>query len=65
MKKEYVYGGLSIFELTALVFVVLKLTGVINWGWLWVLAPVWIPVVLAILVVVLAIWYGKLMSGDD
>lgn len=24
----------------------LKLTGVISWSWLWVLAPLWIPVAL-------------------
>lgn len=36
-----------------LVFLVLKLTGVISWSWWWVTAPLWIPfgIVLAILVV--------------
>jgi hypothetical protein len=29
-------------------FVVLKLTGVIDWSWLWVLSPAWIPLVVAI-----------------
>jgi hypothetical protein len=32
-----------IFVLTAAVFVVLKLTGVVDWSWLWVFAPLWIP----------------------
>lgn len=27
--------------LLTLVFIVLKLTGVISWSWIWVLAPVW------------------------
>jgi ABC-type polysaccharide/polyol phosphate export permease len=27
-----------------LVFVVMKLTGVVSWSWLWVLAPLWLPV---------------------
>jgi hypothetical protein len=35
------------------VFVVLKLTHVIDWSWLWVLAPFWIP--FALMLVVLAI----------
>jgi len=26
-----------------LIFLVLKLTGVIDWSWLWVTAPLWIP----------------------
>lgn len=38
--------------LLALVFITLKLIGVITWSWLWVLAPIWIP---AILVVISAI----------
>ena len=25
------------------VFIVLKLAGEINWPWLWVLCPIWIP----------------------
>jgi len=29
------------------VFIVLKLTGVIAWSWLWVLAPFWIPLAIA------------------
>lgn len=38
-------------------FIVLKLTGVINWSWLWVLAPIWIPtaITLAIIVIVLVV----------
>lgn len=37
-----------------LVFVVLKLTGEIDWSWWWVLSPLWIGalIVLTILVVV-------------
>lgn len=27
--------------LLTLVFIVLKLTGIISWSWIWVLAPVW------------------------
>jgi hypothetical protein len=28
-------------------FLALKLTGYINWAWLWVLAPIWIPLAIA------------------
>lgn len=38
-----VYGGISFCGLLTIVFVVLKLIGVIGWSWLWVLAPLWIP----------------------
>ena len=39
----------------ALIFITLKLTGVITWPWLAVLAPLWIPFVLAALVMVLVL----------
>jgi fatty acid desaturase len=29
-----------------LLFIALKLTGYITWSWWWVLAPLWIPVLL-------------------
>jgi len=44
----------------AILFIALKLTGHVQWSWLWVLCPIWIPVSVAIglLVVfgVLAVW---------
>ncbi len=42
-------SGLSTWGVLLIVFVVLKLIGVINWGWGWVLAPLWIPVVIVII----------------
>lgn len=48
-----VSGG-SLFIL----FLILKLTGVITWSWIWVTAPLWIPVVLA-----LGIFIGALVIG--
>lgn len=36
-------GGFSIFTVALAVFVTLKLTGVVHWSWLWVLAPLWGP----------------------
>lgn len=34
--------------LLAVLFIGLKLTNVINWSWLWVLSPLWIPIVIVI-----------------
>lgn len=45
-------AGVGFTGLLAIVFIALKLIGVITWSWLWVLAPLWIP---AILVVISAI----------
>lgn len=50
-------GGLGAFGLLGVVFVVLKLTGVIDWSWWWVTAPFWLPttVVLACVAVFLLV----------
>jgi hypothetical protein len=36
-------GGIGFCGLLAIAFIVLKLCGVIDWSWWWVLAPLWIP----------------------
>lgn len=44
-------GGIGFCGLLAVAFIVLKLCKVINWSWLWVLAPLWIPTALALLII--------------
>ena len=41
--------GLGFCDVLLIVFIVLKLIGVINWSWGWVLAPLWIPVLLVVI----------------
>lgn len=40
---------LDFTDLLAVAFIVLKLTKVIDWSWWWVLAPIWISFILAVL----------------
>lgn len=53
MAKVESSGGVSILGLLFLVFLVLKLTHVISWSWWWITAPLWIPVVLAIVIILI------------
>lgn len=48
-------GGIGFCGLLAIVFIVLKLTKVISWSWWWVLSPIWIP--MALVVVLLLMWF--------
>jgi len=50
-------GGIGFCGLLAIVFIVLKLCHIIEWSWLWVLSPLWIPftIVLVILIVILLV----------
>lgn len=48
-------GGIGFTGLLTIVFIVLKLTKVINWSWWWVLSPVWIYFILIILIAVVCV----------
>lgn len=43
--------GIGFTGALTLIFITLKLCGVINWGWLWVLSPLWIGWAVALLIV--------------
>lgn len=49
-------GGIGFFGLLTLVFIVLKLTGVISWSWVWVLAPLWISFLISITIVIVMLF---------
>lgn len=43
-------GGLGLGSLLLVLFIALKLCGVIAWSWWWVMAPLWIPALIVVLV---------------
>lgn len=47
--KDSSSKGLGLCDVLPVVFIVLKLIGVIDWSWWWVLAPVWIPVIIVVI----------------
>ena len=51
-------GGIGFWGVLQIVFIVLKLTNLIDWPWVWVLAPVWIGAIITVivLVVVFIVW---------
>ena len=59
MKKETsssgASGGIGFVGLLTVAFIVLKLTKVIAWSWLWVLSPLWISVALTIAILII-VW---------
>lgn len=40
-------------ETLLLIFIVLKLTDLIDWSWVWVLAPLWIPACLIVVGIII------------
>ena len=54
-------NGLGLGTVLLIVFLILKLTGTIDWSWWWVTSPLWIPLALGVVVmgIIGLIIYGK------
>jgi len=55
MNNKTIPSGAGFLDILVIVFIVLKLIGVINWSWLWVLSPMWIPVCIVVFYI-LVVW---------
>jgi len=63
MKNENTSSnGIGIGGVLFIIFLVLKLTNNITWSWWWVTAPIWIPVSL-VLVGLLLIGFGTYLKS--
>ena len=59
MSKETTVFNSGIPTILFVVFLVLKLTGNIDWSWWWVTSPLWIPVVAVFVLIVLTLILNK------
>ena len=50
MENKKVTVTLPCAGLLGIAFIILRLCGVIAWPWIWVLAPFWIPLALALII---------------
>jgi hypothetical protein len=48
--------GIGFCGLLTIVFIVLKLIGYISWSWFWVLSPLWISWLIAIILIIIINW---------
>jgi hypothetical protein len=55
--KNNTSGGIGFCGLLTIVFIVLKLCKVISWSWVWVLAPTWVPTLIAIVLLLILKYY--------
>lgn len=56
-------GGIGFLGLLTIVFIVLKLTDVIDWSWWLVLLPAWGPITLLLLFLMLVLLPAKALKG--
>jgi membrane protein YdbS with pleckstrin-like domain len=60
-----VSGGIGFSGLLTIVFIVLKLCNVIDWSWLWVLAPLWISFALGIIILIVVVILQVIIEKND
>lgn len=63
MNNKTKQGGLGIVSVLTIIFIVLKLLGVIQWSWIWVLLPIWISAVIVVAVFSVILIGGRIKKG--
>lgn len=54
-KNKTTYIGIGFCDVLTIAFIILKLLNIITWSWIWVLAPIWLPVALILGVFVIVV----------
>jgi len=56
-------SSVSFSGLLFLLFLGLKLAGVIAWPWIWVFAPIWIPILIVLMIILAAMVVAFVKAG--
>lgn len=57
-RGERMKTELSLTTILTIIFVILKLCGVLSWAWWWILSPLWGSIAIFIIVAVLVWLFG-------
>jgi hypothetical protein len=60
--KEVKTVGLGFVDALTLLFIALKLTGQIDWNWIWVLSPIWISISFLAVLAVVILLIGRIID---
>ena len=58
-KQTASHVGIGFTGLLTIVFIVLKLTKVIAWSWVWVLSPLWICGIIGVVLLIVSVVWMK------
>lgn len=64
-KNNAASGGIGFSGVLLIVFIVLKLVGAIDWSWWWVLAPLWVPIGLFVIIWISILVFICVVSRED
>jgi len=54
--------SIPIVWIVTIIFVILKMTGTITWGWIYVFSPIWFPIVIVLGVLVIYLTFLFILS---
>lgn len=63
MNGKQTSSGIGFTGLLTIVFIVLKVCGIIAWSWWWVLSPLWISTILWVILVIIVLLVGGWKDG--
>ncbi|RDU24201.1 hypothetical protein [Anaerosacchariphilus polymeriproducens] len=56
-------NGIGFVGTLTLIFIVLKILNLITWSWIWVLAPIWISALIAIIPFAFILVRSRIKNG--
>ena len=59
MNEESKSSGLGISAVLQIVFLVLKLTGLIDWSWWLIMLPIYVPIMLVVIISAISKYNGE------
>lgn len=59
MDNRSASGGITFMGLLQVAFIILKLCGVIDWSWIWVLCPMWISTIVLLIIFLVLLFIAK------
>jgi len=62
-KSSVIVSNFSLSTILAVTFIILKLCHVIEWSWIWVLAPIWIGAAFTVFVLLVLVFIAAWLRG--
>ena len=62
-KRKKRRKGMGLCGSLTTLFIILKLTKVISWSWIWVFSPIWITLILGVLIFGSILVVGRIKKG--
>ena len=63
MSEKAKRSSMGVISILTLILIVLKLTGLVSWSWLWVLSPIWISGLFIVIAFATILITGRIKKG--